>query len=167
MYKQKQDGVLDEKRKAVLFGDPAENLQLRIEYDSNHEIFRQGEFAESVYYLEQGIVELSVTSREGKEAIFATLGSGEFFGEECLADQRERMATAITLTPCALTKFEKKLMTRMLHEQHEFQELFLTHLLSRNIRYEADLVDHLFNSSEKRLARTLLILSHFGKESRT
>ena len=167
MYRPQEGGLLNEPRKAVLFGDVAENGKLRLEYDTNHEIFRQGDPAESVFYLGQGMVELSVTSQEGKEAIVATLGSGEFFGEECLAGQRERLATAITVTPCALTRIEKKLMTRMLHEQHDFQESFITYLLSRNIRYEADLVDHLFNSSEKRLARTLLMLSHFGKESRT
>jgi CRP/FNR family transcriptional regulator, cyclic AMP receptor protein len=167
IYRPQVDGVLDERKKAVLFGDAAENGKLRMEFDAKHEIFRQGDLAESVFYLGQGMVELSVTSQEGKEAIVATLGSGEFFGEECLAGQRERLATAITVTPCALTRIDRKLMTRMLHEQHEFQESFTTHLLSRNIRYEADLIDHLFNSSEKRLARALLKLSHFGKESRT
>jgi CRP/FNR family cyclic AMP-dependent transcriptional regulator len=166
-HNQEEDSVLDEKRKAVLFGDAAESGKWRLEFDANHEIFRQGEPAESVFYLGQGMVELSVKSPEGKEAIFATLGSGEFFGEECLAGQRERIATATTVTQCALTRIEKKLMTRMLHEQHEVQESFITYLLSRYIRYEADLVDQLFNSSEKRLARALLLLSHFGKESRT
>jgi CRP/FNR family cyclic AMP-dependent transcriptional regulator len=167
MYKQEEDSVLDEKRKAVLFDDAAENGQRWLEYDANHEIFRQGEPAESVFYLQQGLVELSVTSEEGKEAIFATLGSGEFIGEECLAGQRERLATATTVTPCALARIEKKQMARLLHEQQAVKESFITYLLSRNIRYEADLVDQLFNSSEKRLARTLLMLSHFGKESRT
>ena len=108
----------------------------------------------------------SVISPEGKEAIVATLGSGEFFGEECLAGQPLRRATATAMTRCTLTRIEKKLMTRMLHEQHELAAAFLTHLLSRYIRYEADLVDQLFNSSEKRLARTLLLLSRFGKGSR-
>ena len=167
MYRPQGAGVLNEPKKAFLFGDAGENGKLQLEYDAKHEIFLQGDPAESVFYLGQGMVELSVTSPEGKEAIVATLGSGEFFGEECLAGQRERLATAITVTPCSLTKIEKKLMTHMLHEQHEFQESFTTHLLSRNIRFEADLIDQLFNSSEKRLARTLLKLSHFGKESRT
>ena len=166
MYRPQEDGVLDETKKAVLFGDVAENGELRLEYDSNREIFRQGEPAESVFYLRGGMVEISVTSQEGKEAIVATLGPGEFFGEECLANQPLRIATATAVTPCALIRIEKKLMTRMLHEQHEVAASFLTHLLSRNIRYEADLVDQLFNPSEKRLARALLILSHFGKESR-
>ena len=156
MYTQKDVVVRDEPKPTVLFGDAAENGTLRLEYDASHEIFRQGDPAESVFYLQQG-----------KEAIVATLGPGEFFGEECLAGQRERLATATTVTPCGLTRIEKKLMTRMLCELHEVTESFLTHLLSRNIQYEADLVNQLFNSSEKRLARTLLRLSHFGKESRT
>ena len=100
--KQEGIGLLEEERKAVLFGDAAENGKSRLEYDANHEIFLQGEPAESVFYLGQGMVELSVISPEGKEAIVATLGSGEFFGEECLAGQRERLATATTVTPCAL-----------------------------------------------------------------
>ena len=167
MYKQEKFGVLDEERKAFLFGDTSENGKLRLEYDAKHEIFRQGDPAETVFYLRQGLVELSVTSEEGKEAVFATVSPGEFFGDKCLAGQRERIATATTVTPCSLTRIEKKLMTRMLNEQHELQEAFIMHLLSRNIRFEADLVDQLFNSSEKRLARTLLMLSHFGKASRT
>ena len=171
MYKQEEAGVLDEERrgeerKAVLFGGTADNGKLQLEYDANRIIFRQGDPAEAVFYLRQGMVQLSVTSQEGKEAIFAILGSGEFFGDKCLAGQRVRLATATTVTQCALTRIEKKLMTRMLHEQQEVAVSYLTHLLSRHIRYEADLVDQLFNSSEKRLARTLILLSHFGNESR-
>src|SRR5665811_655150 len=115
IYRPEGDGVLGEPKKAFLFGDATENGKLRLEYDANHQIFRQGDPAESVFYLGQGMVELSVTSQEGKEAIVATLGSGEFFGEECLAGQRERLATATTVAPCTLTRIEKKLMTRMLH----------------------------------------------------
>jgi CRP-like cAMP-binding protein len=137
------------------------------EYGANRNIFMQGQPADSVYFLLRGRVKLSVTSQEGKEAIVATLGSGEFFGEGCLAGQPLRMATAISVEDCTLTRVEKPMMARMLHEEIGFAELFVTHLLSRNIRYEADLVDQLFNSSEKRLARILLLLSHFGKESRT
>jgi CRP-like cAMP-binding protein len=107
-----------------------------------------------------------VTSKQGREAIVAILGDGEFFGEGCLAGQSLRMATATAMTDCTLARIEKALMARTLHEQHDFSELFVTHLLSRNIRYEANLVDQLFNSSEKRLARMLLLLAHFGKESR-
>ena len=138
-----------------------------LEYGVNRNIFMQGQPADSVFFLLRGKVKLSVTSSEGKEAIVATLGSGEFFGEGCLAGQPLRMATAISVEDCILTRVEKPMIARMLHEEQGLAELFVTHLLSRNIRYEADLVDQLFNSSEKRLARILLLLSHFSKESKT
>ena len=138
-----------------------------LEYGVNRNIFLQGQPADSVFFLLRGRVKLSVTSSEGKEAIVATLGSGEFFGEGCLAGQPLRMATAMTVEDCTLTRVEKVTITRMLHEEQGVAELFVTHLLSRIIRYEADLVDQLFNSSEKRLARILLLLSHFSKESKT
>jgi CRP/FNR family transcriptional regulator, cyclic AMP receptor protein len=137
-----------------------------IEYGANRNIFRQGQPADSLFYLRRGKVKLAVTSHDGKEAIVAMLGVGDFFGEGCLAGQQFRMATATAMTDCTLSRIEKPVMTRMLHERHEISELFIAHLLSRNIRYEADLVDQLFNSSEKRLARILLLLSNFGKESR-
>jgi CRP/FNR family cyclic AMP-dependent transcriptional regulator len=137
-----------------------------IEYGTNRNIFRQGQPADSLFYIRRGKVKLTVTSRQGKEAIVSILGSGEFFGEGCLAGQLSRMATAVAMTECTLDKLEKPLMARMLHEQHDVSELFVKHLLLRNIRYEADLVDQLFNSSEKRLARILLLLAQFGKESR-
>jgi CRP/FNR family cyclic AMP-dependent transcriptional regulator len=136
------------------------------EYSVNRRIFDQGQPADSIFYLRQGKVQLSVISQQGKEAIVATLSAGEFLGEGCLAGQPLRMATATTVTDCSLFRVEKSLMLRLLHEKHEISELFVAHLLSRNIRYEADLVDQLFNSSEKRLARILLLLAHFGKESR-
>jgi CRP/FNR family transcriptional regulator, cyclic AMP receptor protein len=139
---------------------------LNLEYGANRSIFRQGDPADSVLYLRRGKVKISVTSRQGKEAIVAILGPGEFFGEGCLAGQTLRIASAAAITDCSLARIEKPLMARMLHEQHDLSELFVTHLLSRNIRYEEDLVDQLFNSSEKRLARILLLLAHFGKESR-
>ena len=137
-----------------------------MEYGTNREIFRQGQPADSLFYLRKGKVKLTVVSQQGKEAIVAVLSAGEFFGEGCLAGQQLRMATAVAMTDCTLDKIERSLMARMLHEKHDVSELFVTHLLSRNIRYEADLVDQLFNSSEKRLARILLLLAHFGKESR-
>ena len=137
-----------------------------IEYGPNRSVFWQGEPADSVFYLRKGKVKIAVTSHQGKEAIVATLDAGEFFGEGCLAGQPLRIASAIALTDCTLVRIEKALMTRMLHETHDISELFVTHLLSRNIRFEGDLVDQLFNSSEKRLARILLLLAHFGKESR-
>jgi CRP-like cAMP-binding protein len=105
-------------------------------------------------------------SNQGKEAIVAVLDAGDFFGEGCLAGQPLRMATATAATDCTLVRIEKPAMVRMLHEQHDVSQRFVTHLLSRNIRFEADLVDQLFNSTELRLARILLLLSHFGKESR-
>jgi CRP-like cAMP-binding protein len=138
-----------------------------VEYGTDRNIFRQGQPADSLFYLRRGKVKLTVISNQGKEAIVAVLDAGEFFGEGCLAGQSLRMATAVALTECTLDRIEKSLMTRLLHEQHDVSELFVKHLLLRNIRYEADLVDQLFNSSEKRLARILLLLAHFGKESRS
>ncbi len=138
-----------------------------LEYGANRNIFMQGQPADSVFYLRRGKVKLSVTTEQGKEAIIATLNDGDFFGEGCLAGQPLRIASAIALTDCTLMRIDKQTMTRMLHEQQDISELFVTHLLSRNVRFEGDLVDQLFNNSEKRLARILLLLSHFGKESRT
>jgi CRP-like cAMP-binding protein len=136
------------------------------EYSADRRIFDQGQPADSIFYVRKGKVKLSVISQQGKEAIVATLSAGEFLGEGCLAGQPLRMSTATTVTDCSLFRIEKLLMLRMLHEKREISELFVAHLLSRNIRYEADLVDQLFSSSEKRLARILLLLAHFGKESR-
>jgi CRP/FNR family cyclic AMP-dependent transcriptional regulator len=138
-----------------------------IKRGTNRSIFRQGQPADSLYYLRRGKVKLTVKSPQGREVIVAVLGAGEFLGEGCLAGQPLRMATAVAITDCILDQVEKPVMVRMLHEQHDISELFVKHLLSRSIRYEADLVDQLFNSSEKRLARILLLLAHFGKESRT
>ena len=137
-----------------------------LEYGTDRNIFMQGDPADSVFYLRCGKVKLSVTSEQGKEAIVALLGAGDFFGEGCLAGQPLRISTAIAVMDCTLMRIAKQAMTRMLHEQHDMSELFVRHLLSRNIRFEGDLVDQLFNSSEKRLARILLLLSHFGKESK-
>jgi CRP-like cAMP-binding protein len=137
-----------------------------VEYSANCEIFQQGQAADSLLYLRRGKVKLTVISKHGKEATLALLSAGEFFGEGCLAGQQARMATATAMTACTLDKIGKLLMTRILHERHEISEMFVAHLLSRNLRYEADLVDRFFNSSEQRLARILLLLSHFGQESR-
>jgi len=137
-----------------------------MECGTNRTIFQQGQPADSLFYIRRGKVKLTVISQQGKEAIVAVLSAGEFFGEGCIAGQQLRMAAAVAMTDCTLDRIEKSLMTRLLHERHDISELFVTHLLSRNIRYEADLVDQLFNSSEKRLARILLLLAHFGKESR-
>ena len=138
-----------------------------LEYGANRTIFSQGDPADSVFYIRKGKVKISVTSSQGKEAIVALLTDGDFFGEGCLAGQLLRIASAFTLTDCSLAKIDKALMARMLHERHGVSELFVTHLLSRNIRFEGDLVDQLFNSSEKRLARILLLLAHFGKDSKS
>jgi CRP-like cAMP-binding protein len=137
------------------------------EFGTNRTIFTQGQAANSLYFIARGKGKLAVTSHEGKEAIVATMSAGDFFGEGCLAGQPLRMATAISVGACALTMVEKPAMVRLLHEQPGLAEMFVTQLLTRNIRYEADLVDQLFNSSEKRLARLLLLLSHFGKDSKT
>jgi CRP/FNR family transcriptional regulator, cyclic AMP receptor protein len=138
-----------------------------IECGTDRNIFLQGQPADALFYIRQGKVKLSVISQQGKEAIIAILNAGEFFGEGCLAGQRVRMETAVAMTDCILDKIEKPLMERLLHERHDISELVVKHLLLRNIRYEADLVDQLFNSSEKRLARILLLLSHFGEESKS
>jgi CRP/FNR family transcriptional regulator, cyclic AMP receptor protein len=138
-----------------------------IEYGAGRNIFRQGDLADCLYYIREGKVKLSVISQEGKEAIIGILNAGEFFGEGGLGGRSARIATAVAMTDCTIDRIDKSLMTRLLHEKHDVSELFIQHLLTRNIRYEADLVDQLFNSSEKRLARILLLLSHFGKESKS
>jgi CRP-like cAMP-binding protein len=138
-----------------------------IEYGKNRNIFRQGDPADSLFYLRRGKVRLGVTSGQGKEAVVAVLSAGEFFGEGCLAGQPLRMATATAMSECTLMRIEKLLMARMLHEQHDISEIIVAHLLSRNIRYEEDLLGQIFNSSEKRLARILLLLAHYGREPRS
>jgi CRP/FNR family transcriptional regulator, cyclic AMP receptor protein len=138
-----------------------------VECGDQHTIFMQGETAASLYFLLRGKVQLGVASQAGKEAIVATLGAGEFFGEGCLSGQPSRMFTAISSGACTLIKVDKPAMTRALHDEPALAEVFIAHLLSRITRYEADLVDQLFNSSEKRLARLLLLLSHFGADSKT
>ncbi len=138
-----------------------------LEYGTDRTVFVQGDPADSVWYLQKGKVKLAVTSQMGKEAIVTVLGDNEFFGEGCLAGQLLRISTATAVSDCTLYRIDKPLMVRTLHEQQGISELFMTHLLTRNIRFEGDLVDQLFNSSEKRLARILLLLANFGKESRT
>lgn len=135
-----------------------------IRYTAGAVVFAQGTQAGSVYYLQDGNVKLSVLSTTGKEAVVAMLGPGDFFGEGCLAGQSLRMATATAVTASVALRIQKAEMVRTLHEQPEFSGRFLTHMLERNIRIEEDLIDQLFNSSEKRLARTLLLLARYGKE---
>ncbi|MGA8151765.1 MAG: Crp/Fnr family transcriptional regulator [Terriglobales bacterium] len=127
-------------------------------------IFTQGDVADAVFYIQKGKVALTVVSSGGKEATIAILDAGNFFGEGCLASQPLRIGSARAVTKCDLLKIEKKAMMQTLHRERKLSDLFVAHLLARNIRYEEDLVDQLFNSSEKRLARVLLLLAHFGKE---
>lgn len=133
-------------------------------YKSKQTIFCQGDPADAVYYIESGRVQLTVVSDQGKEGVVAILGDGDFFGEACLAGQVLYTSSAIASTECELIRIEKPAMLRLLHEQSGFSEMFMGFLLSRNIQIEEDLVDQLFNSSEKRLARVLLILANFGKD---
>jgi CRP-like cAMP-binding protein len=134
------------------------------DYVENALIFSQGDPANAIFYIHKGKVKLTVLSRQGKEAVVGILGTGDFFGEGCLAGQPLRMGTAVSMSGCSITRLEKAEVVRTLHEQPSFSEVFVAHLLSRNIRIEEDLVDQLFNSSEKRLARVLLLLANFGKE---
>src|SRR5438093_2145310 len=127
-------------------------------------IFAQGDGADAVFYIQKGKVRLTVVSKTGKEATIGILSEGNFFGEGSLAGQALRMGSAAAMTDCQLLRIDKKAMMLALHREHAFSDLFVAYLLARNIRYEEDLVDQLFNSSEKRLARILLLLAHFGKE---
>ncbi len=160
------------------------------DYPKNDTIFLQGDPADAIFYIQKGKIKLTVISKQGKEAVVALLGPGDFFGESCLAarpiigsrvgvsrnlrsladerwaGQSVRMASAATITECCLVRLEKAAVIRLLHEQPAFSELLLHHMLSRNIRIEEDLVDQLFNSSEKRLARVLLLLANFGQEGK-
>jgi len=140
-------------RKAVLF-------------PKKRAIFAQGDVADAVFYIQEGKVRLTVVSNIGREATVGVLSAGDFCGEGCLGGQPLRMGSAIAMTDCSVLRIDKKAMMEALHRQHEFSDLFVAYLLARNIRYEEDLVDQLFNSSEKRLARILLLLAHFGKEGK-
>ena len=143
--------TIGEGRKAMLF-------------PKKQTIFAQGDQADAVFYLQTGKVKLTVVSKTGKEATIGILGDEEFFGEGSLAGQSLRMDSAAAMTDCAVLRIDKKAMMETLHREHRFSDVFVAYLLTRNIRYEEDLVDQLFNSSEKRLARILLLLAHFGKE---
>jgi CRP/FNR family transcriptional regulator, cyclic AMP receptor protein len=143
--------TIGEGRKAMLF-------------PKKHIIFAQGDPAEAVFYLQTGKVRLTVVSKTGKEATIGILSDGSFFGEGSLAGQVLRMGSATAMTDCAALRIDRKAMVDALHREHTLSDLFVAYLLARNIRYEEDLVDQLFNSSEKRLARVLLMLAHFGKE---
>jgi CRP-like cAMP-binding protein len=136
------------------------------EYQGNESVFAQGDTADAVFYIQSGKVKLTVVSTRGKEAVVAILQEGSFFGEGCLAGQPLRMSTATVMQRAGIIRVTKQAMMELLHDAPEFAESFVAYLLSRNIRMEEDLVDQLFNSSEKRLARLLLLLANFGKESK-
>jgi CRP/FNR family transcriptional regulator, cyclic AMP receptor protein len=135
-------------------------------YLKDQVVFSQGEAADAVYYLQKGRLKLTVTSEHGKEAVVAILGPGDFFGEGCLNGHPLRIATTTAIDDCVVTRIAKEAMIATLHDQPDFSELFMSYLLTRNSRIEEDLIDQLFNSSEKRLARLLLLMANFGKEGR-
>jgi CRP/FNR family transcriptional regulator, cyclic AMP receptor protein len=137
-----------------------------LQVPKEHLIFSQGDTADAVFYVRMGRIKLTVISQHGKEAVIGILEHGSFFGEGCLVEQQTCMATAITLDASTIVRIEKAAMIRALRDESTFSELFTTYLLSRNVRIQADLVDHLFNSAEKRLARILLLLAHYGKEGK-
>ena len=137
-----------------------------VEYGRGDTVFTQGDACDHVLYIQSGGVKLSVLSKTGREAVVAMLGPGDFFGEGCLAGQPVRMGSAAAITPSVILRINKDKMVRLLHRQHAMSDRFIAHMLSRNIRIEEDLIDQLFNSSEKRLARTLLLLARYGKHDK-
>jgi CRP/FNR family transcriptional regulator, cyclic AMP receptor protein len=151
---------------AQAFLDSAGVARKVTEFAKKQAIFSQGDPAKNVFYIQKGGVRLSVVNQIGKEAVVAILGPGDFFGEGCLAGQPIRIGSATAIAPTTVLVIEKKEMTRVLHSEHAFSDRFISYMLSRNIRVEEDLVDQLFNSSEKRLARTLLLLARYGEEDK-
>ena len=149
---------------AQLFLDTAGVSRKVTNYRRNESIYSQGDAAETVMYVQKGGVKLSVVNGSGKEAVVAMFGPGEFFGEGCMAGQELRIGTATAVTPTTVLVIQKRELLHALHEHHELSDRFITYILSRNIRIEEDLIDQLFNSSEKRLARTLLLLARYGKQ---
>jgi CRP/FNR family transcriptional regulator, cyclic AMP receptor protein len=137
-----------------------------IQFHRDETVFTQGEVCDHVWYIRSGGIKLSVLSKTGKEAIVAMLGPGDFFGEGCLAGQERRMGSATAVTPSAVLRIDKEHMAQLLHKQHAMSDRFISHILTRNIRVEEDLIDQLFNSSEKRLARTLLLLARYGRQAK-
>jgi CRP/FNR family cyclic AMP-dependent transcriptional regulator len=137
-----------------------------LDFEKDQTVFAQGGPTDSVFYVQKGKIKLTVVSQTGKEATVGVLGEGSFFGEGALAGQAFRMGSASAMTDCTIMRIDKGSMVEALHREHSLSDLFVSHLLARNIRYEEDLVDQLFNSSEKRLARILLLLAHFGKEGK-
>jgi CRP-like cAMP-binding protein len=151
---------------AQTFLDSAGLSRKVVEFRRRQTIYTQGDPSKNVLYIQQGTVKLCVVNETGKEAVVAMLGPGDFFGEGCLAGQPKRMGTAIAITPITALVIDKNEMIRVLHAEHAFSDRFISYMLSRNIRIEEDLVDQLFNSTEKRLARTLLLLARYGKDDR-
>jgi CRP/FNR family cyclic AMP-dependent transcriptional regulator len=156
----KQRSAFDPREFLATIGEGRKSVLFR----KKHAIFTQGDRADAVFYIQTGKVRLTVASKTGKEATIGILGNGDFFGEGSLVGQALRMGSATAMMDSAVLQIDKKAMMKALHREHEFSDLFVAYLLSRNIRYEEDLVDQLFNSSEKRLARILLLLAHFGKD---
>ena len=151
---------------AQAFLDSAGLSKKIVNYDRSEVIFSQGDSCSNVMYIQHGGVKLSVLSKTGKEAVVAMLGPGDFFGEGCLAGQPLRIGSASAITPTTVLVIEKRQMVKVLHQQHALSDRFIAHMLSRNVRIEQDLIDQLFNSSEKRLARTLLLLARYGKQNK-
>ena len=149
---------------AQVFLDSAGGPRAVIKFARGETVFRQGDAGKDVFYIQSGGVKLSVLSRTGREAVVAMIGPGDFFGEGCMAGQPLRMGSATAITPCIIMLVAKKRMAQLLHEQPTMADRFIAHMLSRNIRIEEDLIDQLFNSSEKRLARALLLLARYGKQ---
>ena len=135
-------------------------------YRKNQVVFSQGDIGDAVFYVKKGKVKITVVSEQGKEALVAILGTDDFFGEGCIAGQAQRISTVTALTESIIARLQRSVIVRLIHDEPAFSEMFIAHLLGRTIRVEADLVDQLFNSSEKRLARMLLLLANFGKESK-
>jgi CRP/FNR family transcriptional regulator, cyclic AMP receptor protein len=151
---------------AQAFLDSSATAKPGVPYARGATIFAQGDACEGVLYIQSGGVKLSVMSKTGREAVVAMLGPGDFFGEGCLAGQLLRMGSATSVTPSVILLVAKEKMVRLLHKQHEMSDRFISHMLARNIRIEEDLIDQLFNSSEKRLARALLLLARYGKQDK-
>jgi len=154
------NGTFEPEAFLATVGEGRSLIQLRLEQT----IFSQGDSADALFFIQKGKVKITTVSRHGKEAVVAILSKADFFGEGCLAGQPLRISTAAAIVDCIIARLEKAEVIRVLHEQPAFSELFMRYLLARNIRMEADLIDQLFNSSEKRLARLLLLLANFGKE---
>jgi CRP/FNR family transcriptional regulator, cyclic AMP receptor protein len=150
---------------AIAFHDKI-GMRKSVNYGADDLVFSQGDPAADIFYIQKGKVKLTVISERGKEAVLAVLGTGDFFGEGCLNGPSRRLVTVTTMTDCTFTRVRKTAMIRLLHQEPEFSDMFVSFLLRRNARVEEDLVDHLFNSSEKRLARILLLLAKFGKADR-